>query len=205
MPTKPAKPLVAIYARVSTKEKQEVENQLYELRRWCRKMGYKVYREYIDKETGSKGRGERKEFGEMFADAAQRKFDLVLFWALDRFTREGLAKTIFYLQQLDECGVRFHSYTEENLNTDNELVRNILLSIFASLAKQERQKISDRTKAGLATARRKGKTLGQPTKEHLRGDIAKLAKDGLSKSAIAKKLKVSRDTVYKYYPSDSLK
>ncbi|MCH8957533.1 resolvase, partial [candidate division KSB1 bacterium] len=36
----------------------------------------------------------------MFQDAAQRKFDLVLFWALDRFTREGLQKTIFYLRQL---------------------------------------------------------------------------------------------------------
>jgi len=66
----------------------------------------------------------------MFQDAAQRKFDLVLFWALDRFTREDLQKTIFYLRQLDDCGVKFHSYTEPYLNTDQELVRDILLSVF---------------------------------------------------------------------------
>ena len=83
-------------------------------------------------------------------------------------------------------------------------MRNILLSVLASLAKQERQKISDRTKAGLATARRKGKRPGQPTKEYLRDDIAQLASKGLSKSAIAKKFKVSRDTVYKYFPQSSV-
>ena len=38
------------------------------------------------------------EFGRMFDDAAKRKFDVVLFWSLDRFTREGIQKTIFYLQ-----------------------------------------------------------------------------------------------------------
>ena len=82
----------------------------------------------------------------MFQDAAQRNFDLVLFWALDRFTREGLQKTIFYLRQLDDCGVKFHSYTEPYLNTDQELVRDILLSVLASLAKQERRRISGGTK-----------------------------------------------------------
>lgn len=80
--------------------------------------------------SDNKGRGERQEFSQMFQDAAQRKFDLVLFWALDRFTREGLQKTIFYLRQLDDCGVKFHSYTEPYLNTDQELVRDILLNVF---------------------------------------------------------------------------
>ena len=92
----------------------------------------------------------------MFQDAAQRKFDLVLFWALDRFTREGLQKTIYYLQQLDSCGVTFHSYSEPYLNTDQELVRDILLSVLASLAKQERRRISGGPKAGLETAKKRG-------------------------------------------------
>ncbi|MCH8019688.1 recombinase family protein, partial [candidate division KSB1 bacterium] len=76
--------------------------------------------------------------------------------ALDRFTREGLQKTIFYLRQLDDCGVKFHSYTEPYLNTDQELVRDILLSVLASLAKQERRRISGRLKAGLETAKKRG-------------------------------------------------
>jgi len=112
--------------------------------------------------------------------------------------REGLQKTIYYSQQLDSCSVQFHSYREEYLNTDNELVKDILISVLASLAKQERRRISERTKAGLETARRKGKQLGAPAKAFLRKDITKLITEGYSKKAIAKKLKVSRVTVYKY-------
>ena len=201
MPQTKPKIQVAIYARVSTKDKQDVENQLRELRRWTKKMGYEIYKEFVDKESGSRGRGERKEFGWMFEEASQRKFDLLLFWALDRFTREGLQKTIYYLQQLDSCGVKFHSYTEPYLNTDQELVRDILLAVLSSLAKQERRRISERTKAGLETARKKGRRLGPPTKAHLVDDIKRLAiKENLSKRAIAKRLKVSKNTVIKYYP-----
>jgi DNA invertase Pin-like site-specific DNA recombinase len=48
------------------------------------------------------------------------------------------------------------------LTTENELVRNILLATLSSLAKLEREKISQRTKAGLERARAKGKVLGRP-------------------------------------------
>src|SRR4030081_1661302 len=80
----------------------------------------------------------------------RRKFDCVLFWALDRFSREGMVPTIMHLQRLASYGVLFHSYTEPHLATDNELARNIILATLSSLAKVEAQKISDRTKAGLA-------------------------------------------------------
>lgn len=188
----------ALYARVSTRERQEVVNQLHELREYCKRMKYAIVREYVDNESGAKGRGERKEFTQMFEDANRKKFDILIFWALDRFSREGLAKTIFYLQQLDSCNVRFHSYREEFLNSDNELVRDILLSVLASLAKQERKRISERTKAGLETARRKGKRLGAPPKTEMIDKIAKLKAEGLSKNAIAKRLKIARGTVHKY-------
>ena len=65
---------VAIYARVSTKGKQDVENQLRELRRWAKKMGYKIHQEYVDEESGGRGRGERKEFSRMFKDASKRHY-----------------------------------------------------------------------------------------------------------------------------------
>ena len=86
----------------------------------------------------------------------KRRFDCVLFWALDRFSREGMAQTIAHLQCLMSYGVAFHSYTEPHLATDNELVRNILLALLSSLAKLEAQKISDRTKAGMARAKANG-------------------------------------------------
>lgn len=191
---------VAIYARVSRGKKQEVENQLRELRAYCKRMQYTIYGEYIDRESGAKGKNERKAFAQLFQDASKRLFDIVLFWALDRFTREGLAKTIFYLQQLDSYGVRFRSYREQYLNSDNELVRDILLSVLASLAKQERRRISERTKAGLETARRKGKRIGRPSKAHLQEEIKLLAQKGFSKNAIARKLTIDYKTVLKYYP-----
>jgi len=98
----------------------------------------------------------------MFAGAARREFDLLLVWSLDRFSREGIAATIGHLQRLNSHGVGFHSFTEEHLSTDNELVRNILLATLASLAKLEREKISQRTKAGLDRARPMGRRLGRP-------------------------------------------
>ena len=104
--------------------------------------------------SGRKGADKRKQFAALFEDAAKRKFDCVLFWALDRFSREGMAQTSS-TPRLTSYGVTFHSYTEPHLATDNELVRNILLALLSSLAKVEAQKISERTKAGMARAKAK--------------------------------------------------
>ncbi len=154
---------VAIYARVSTDDRgQDPENQLRQLREWCRQMEHPVVREYVEHENGGKGLEYRKQLGAMFDSAARRQFDLLLVWSLDRFSREGMAATIGHLQRLSSHGVGFHSFTEEHLSTDNELVRNILLATLASLAKLEREKISQRTKAGLERARAMGKVLGRP-------------------------------------------
>jgi DNA invertase Pin-like site-specific DNA recombinase len=154
---------VAIYARVSTDDRrQDPENQLRQLRGWCARMGHPVVREYVEHENGGKGIEYRKQLAAMFADAARREFDLLLVWSLDRFSREGMAATIAHLQRLASHGVAFRSYTEEHLSTENELVRNVLLAVLASLAKLEREKISQRTKAGLERARVKGKVLGRP-------------------------------------------
>jgi hypothetical protein len=80
---------VAIYGRVSTRDKgQEVENQLAQLREFAAKQGWTISCEYADRESGASR--DRIEFQEMFRDAAHRRFDLLLFWSLDRFTREGV-------------------------------------------------------------------------------------------------------------------
>jgi hypothetical protein len=89
--------IVALYARVSTKDKgQSTENQLPELRRFVQANGYTVYKEYVEHEPG--GTGKHSEFQALFADAHQRRFDLVLFWSLDRFSREVALPT--------RCGYR---------------------------------------------------------------------------------------------------
>src|ERR1700738_4901367 len=154
---------VAIYARVSTEDKgQTPDNQLLQLRSWCERMGYPVVREYVEHENGGKGAEYRKQLAAMFAGAARREFDLLLVWSLDRFSRAGMAATVAHLQSLASHGAAFRYFTEEHLSTENELVRNILLALLASLAKLEREKISQRTKAGLERAGAKGKVLGRP-------------------------------------------
>jgi DNA invertase Pin-like site-specific DNA recombinase len=171
---------IAIYARVSTDDKgQDPENQLRELRAWCAHAGHTIAREYVEAGSGRKGGDKRKQFAALFDDAAKRKFDCVLFWALDRFSREGMAQTIGHLQRLTSYGVSFHSYTEPHLTTDNELVRNILLALLSSLAKVEAQKISERTKAGMARAKAKGIKIGRPKLGiELRQKIAQRAAKG---------------------------
>ncbi len=147
----------AIYARVSTTDKgQDTENQLPRLREWCAAMGYEVAAEYEEQQSGGKGITGREQFAQLLTDASQRKFDLLIFWSLDRFSREGLAVTITYLERLNSYGVAFHSYTEPYLSTDNEFARDILLSVLASLAKLQRRKISENTKAGLERKGRQG-------------------------------------------------
>ena len=154
---------VAIYARVSKDDgSQDEQNQLDELRAWCATAGHNIMHEYIDRISGSKGSAERPELARLLDDAHRRKFDVVLCWALDRFSREGMVPTILHLQRLAAAGVAFHSYTEPLLSTDNEMVRDTVLAVMASLAKIERQKISDRTRAGMQRAADQGKSLGRP-------------------------------------------
>jgi DNA invertase Pin-like site-specific DNA recombinase len=88
-----------------------------------------------------------------------------------------MVPTIGHLQRLASCGVAFHSYTEPMLSTDNELVRDIVFAVMASLAKVERQKISDRTKAGLERAKAKGKRLGRAPFSVLNRDKLRMVLD----------------------------
>jgi DNA invertase Pin-like site-specific DNA recombinase len=191
---------VAIYARVSTDDKgQDPENQLRQLRAWCERMGYPVAREYVEHENGGKGIEYRKALAQMFDGAARRGFDLLLVWSLDRFSREGMAATVTHLQRLASHGVAFRSFTEEHLSTENELVRNILLAVLASLAKLEREKISQRTKAGLERARARGKVLGRPRFSDGDREKLRIALDkGESWYAVSVKTRIPYATVKKH-------
>ena len=175
---------VAIYARVSTEDKgQDPENQLRDLRAWCANSGHELVGEYIDRVSGRKGTGERKQFAALFEDASRRKFDCVLFWALDRFSREGMVPTIHHLERLNSYGVTFHSYTEPHLCADNEMVRGILLAVLATMAKQEAKRLSERVIAGMRRAAEKGTKSGKPIgrpriPEHTRREIRRTYRAG---------------------------
>jgi DNA invertase Pin-like site-specific DNA recombinase len=151
---------VAIYARVST-DKQDADNQLAQLRAFAEQQGWSIVEEFIDTVSGS-GKKARPRFDACLLAASQRRFDVLLFWALDRLSREGVVKTVGYLEQLTAWGVGWRSYTQPFLDTGNEMTNSIVLAVLAAIAKQERVTISERTKAGLARVRRRGVKLGRP-------------------------------------------
>jgi DNA invertase Pin-like site-specific DNA recombinase len=80
---------------------------------------------------------------------------------LDRLTREGTRATLNYLQRLESKGVDYVSYQEQWLDSTGPF-KDVMVAMFATLAKQERARISERTVAGLKVARAKGKILGRP-------------------------------------------
>jgi DNA invertase Pin-like site-specific DNA recombinase len=188
--------VAAIYARVSTKDKgQDPENQLTQLREYCARQGLKIAEEYTDQASG-KTAAKRDAFKRMFEDASRRKFDVVIVWALDRFTREGVHETFNHIKRLNDYGVQFESYTEPHFRTTGP-AGELMLAVAAWIAKQERQRISDRTKAGLKIARREGKTLGRPRCVVDRDKIRQLQKQGLSLRQIGKQLKVAPVTIFR--------
>jgi DNA invertase Pin-like site-specific DNA recombinase len=184
---------VALYSRVSTRDKgQDVENQLRQLRDFCSKQGWPVVREYVDHASGK--RSDREQFQAMFSAASRREFDTVLFWSLDRFSREGVYETLQHLQRLTAYGVGYRSFTEQYLDSCG-LFKDAVISILATIAKQERVRLSERTIAGLQRARLQGRIGGRPRKQCDRERLAELRRSGLSFAQIAAETGLSKTTV----------
>jgi len=185
---------VAIYARISTSNKgQDADNQLLVLREYCLQMNYKIVNEYVDELSG--GTSDRPSFKKLFVDASKRKFDLVLFWSLDRWTREGTRATINYLQQLESYRIGFKSYSEQYIDSCG-IFKDVVISLLSTLAAQEKLRISERVKAGLARSNKKS---GRPPIESSLIDFIKqLKQEGKSNRAIGKELKMSHSTVGLY-------
>jgi DNA invertase Pin-like site-specific DNA recombinase len=186
---------ISIYARIS-KETSDNTNQLIILRTYCDKMGYEIVHEYLDVISGASP--VRPEFNKMMQDASKRKFDMILFFALDRLTREGTRKTIQYLQMLDDYGVLYKSYSEQYIDSSG-IFKDVIIALLSTLAKQERVRISERVHAGLNKARLQGRIGGRPTMDEEKiKKIKKLKAEGMSIVAISEKLKISRGSIYNY-------
>ncbi|MDD2711106.1 MAG: recombinase family protein [Verrucomicrobiae bacterium] len=188
---------IAIYSRVST-EHQDALNQLAQLREFCSRQGWGLVQEYVDQgQSGSKAGSSRPEFSKMMKDASQKKFDLLLFWSLDRLSREGVSATLDYLNRLSGWGVGFRSFSEPYLDSLG-VFKDAVLAILACIAKQERIRISERTKAGLERAKRHGKRLGRPgISEAVAEQIKTLRASGVSIRQIAHQCGVSVGLVAK--------
>ena len=130
----------------------------------------------------------------MFEHASKRKFDRVLFWSLDRFTREGVLETLNHLQRLSASGIGWQSHQEAYFDSCGPF-RDVVVSLMATLAKQERLRISERTKAGLQRAVRNGKTLGRPCVDVDLAKLKSLRDSGQSLRQISRQTGYSLSTV----------
>jgi len=185
--------LVALYARVSTLTRgQDVENQLAQLREFVAKMGWRITREYIDRVSGAKR--DREAFQQLFEDASQRKFDVVVFWSLDRFSREGTLATLQHLQKLTSYGVAWRSFTESYLDSLGPFA-DVVVSLLATIAKQERIRIRERVAAGLQRAAAKGRFPGRPPLKCDREKILALRATGASFGQIASQMNLAKASV----------
>jgi DNA invertase Pin-like site-specific DNA recombinase len=183
----------ALYARVSTRDKgQDTENQLAQLREFAKTQKWSVTGEYVDHATGK--RSDREQFQRLFQDASQRRFDVVLFWSLDRFSREGVRETLNHLERLTTYGVDYRSFTEQYLDSCG-IFKDAVLAILAVIAKQERIRLSERTIAGLDKARRQGRIGGRPRLVVNRAKIVAMDAEGLTTREIAEEMDISAASV----------
>lgn len=186
---------VALYTRISTSvHRQDTTNQLRQLRDFCAKQDWQIVKEYRDAASGK--RGDRLEFQAMFVAASKREFDLVFFWSLDRLSREGVLETLHHLQRLTSYGVNYKSYTEQYLDSLG-MFRDAVIGILATIAKQERVRLSERTIAGLERAKAQGRVGGRPRVICDRTKIMKLHHAGQSLGQIATELKLAKTTVHR--------
>ena len=130
---------------MSTKDKgQDTEHQL---REFAKRHG-SIYRVYTDQESG--GKADRAEFkGLLLLEAYQQKFDLVVFWRLDHFRREGALATLRCLKELKDHGVHYKSFTEPYLDSLGPF-GDVIVSMLATIAARDLIKTSENTKAALA-------------------------------------------------------
>ena len=182
----------AIYVRVSTRDKQSLDNQLGPCRDMVQSRGWEVFQVYEDKESG--GSADRKGFNRLMRDAKDKVFQVVVVWSLDRFTREGVGKTLSYLDQLTENGVGFLSVTESYLDTLGAF-REVILALLAVIAKQERVRIRERVKAGLTLARARGVKVGRPSRDIPWETVDNLRASGWGLAAVAKEVGVPLSTL----------
>ncbi|MBP2312985.1 recombinase family protein [Azospirillum soli] len=149
----------AVYLRVST-DGQTTDNQRLDLERLCQLRGWDVVKVYEDAGiSGSKGRDQRPGLDALLKDARRRRFDVAVFWSVDRLGR-STAHVTTIMDELEGVGVA-QFYFKESMDTSTPHGR-AMLEMAAVFARLERGMIRERVNAGLARAKAQGKTLGRP-------------------------------------------
>lgn len=184
----------ALYTRVSTDE-QSSSLQLDETTAFCEHRGWPIVARFDDDGVSSTSK-RRPGLDAMLAAARRRHFDVLVVWKFDRVYR-GITSSVIMLNELRELGVHFVSATQP-IDTSTTMGRGFY-SVMAWFAEMELDMIRERTKAGMAAARRRGARIGRPPRL-TDADLAAIEHMrllGYTWSQIAKDLGVSERALYR--------
>ena len=148
-----------LYLRVSTIE-QTTANQERELREIAARMGCEIVKVYKDHGiSGAKGRDKRPAFDALCRDAAQRKFDVVMAWSVDRLGR-SLQDLVGFLSELHALRIDLFLH-QQGLDTTTPAGK-ALFQMMGVFAEFERSIIAERVRSGIKRVRSEGKRWGRP-------------------------------------------
>jgi DNA invertase Pin-like site-specific DNA recombinase len=195
---------VALYLRVSLDDgRKTVENQRNQLSTFCESMGWPVVMEFSDQKSGNST--DRPGLQKMKVAASKRQFDHLVFWDLSRLSRGGVSETLRLLEELRAWGVTWRSYQEAYIDALGPFAE-VVIALLSSIAKMEREKIRERTLAGLQRARKHGRIGGRPKAIEdfkLVQQVEALRAEGQSIRKIAIKVGASPTTVQKLLKSSA--
>ncbi|EIV6476752.1 recombinase family protein, partial [Campylobacter lari] len=150
--------MVIAYVRIST-AKQDSEVQKLQIYEYCIKNKINID-EVMEVEMSSRKSLEKRRMNEL--KDKLNEGDLLICTELSRLGRSML-EVITLILELSEKGVQFVFLRQPELSSFNNPSQKLLLSFYAYVSETERDFISQRTKAGLANARKNGKNIGRPT------------------------------------------
>lgn len=177
------------YARVSTHDQDAALQRVALEKAGCGR---------LFEETASGAQRDRPQLAA--ALEYMREGDQLVVWKMDRLAR-SVRQLIETVEDLEVRGIGFRSLTE-NIDTTSPGGK-LVFHLFAALAEFERGLIRERTLAGLASAKARGRFGGRPrrmTDSDLEAARLLLADDRFTVSEVASKLKVSVATLYRNLP-----
>lgn len=186
---------VAIYVRVSTTH-QDSQMQLDACTAVANQRGWTIVATLAD-DGYSGATTARPAYQQLLTDARAGRFDVVLAYKLDRLGR-STREMLHTIDSFEEWGVRFVSATQPIDTDKGSPLGRLVLEILASIGSFERELARERTRDGLAAARRRGRRGGRPRRTVDMTHALELALRGVRPDAIAKRLGISRATLYRY-------
>lgn len=178
------------YLRVSTDE-QSTDMQRQDIQRYC---DYHNLSPTFFEDIMSGKKDDRPQFQEMMRQIHEGKFQKLIIWKLDRFSRR-MNKLVMLFDELRQIGCEVISL-KENLEFSTPAGR-MFANLMAVLAEYEREMIVERTKCGLNAAKARGVKLGPKPKSIDFITYQELKSLNLSPKEIANKLGFSRAQLYK--------